>query len=163
MASLAATSVRQSVSTITLNRSDAPAAAASGRNINSTEALRVTGAQAVDTGCSPIPCPNCQIEPLLVKGKAGCITNFIVTIQNIPPGQDSIISVRPFFSGACFFIFPAFPQQILLPSGGAYGFTLNATNCPRNAFQQPQNSQIIIQTSTCGTQAVQVEWAAPCR
>jgi hypothetical protein len=162
MASLTATSVRQSLSTITLNRAAAEPVAA-GRSINSTEALRVTGAQAVDTGCSPIPCPNCQINPLLVKGKAGCVTNFTVFIANIPAGQDSVISVRPFFNGACFFIFPASPQKIVLPSGGSYPFTLNANNCPASANKQPQNSQIIIETSTCGTQIVQVEWATPCR
>jgi hypothetical protein len=165
MASLMASSVRQSISTITLNRASAtPNLAAGGRSINSTEALRVTGAQAVDTGCSPIPCPNCQIEPVLVKGKAGCVTNFNVRIDNIPAEDlPSVISVRPFFSGACFFIFPSSPQQITLPSGGVYPFSLNATNCPANANKQPQNSVILIQTSTCGTATIQVEWATPCR
>jgi hypothetical protein len=176
MASLMASSVRQSISTIALDRTSDRTAqlAAGGRSINSTEALRVTSGQAVDTGCSPNPCPNCQVTPGtqsadpngsvgVVKARAGCQTFFNVGVLNLPVGQSSTITIKPFSGNACFRLIPPAGSVITVPAGGVFPITLDATNCPVDAFKQPQNAEIIVTTSTCGVSTLMVEWATPCR
>jgi hypothetical protein len=107
-------------------------------------------------------CANCSIQPDIVKAKAGCAPiGFNVSFINVR--ADSFVSVRPFFNNACFTITPAYPQQVHIPPGGTFPFLLDATRCPANAGQLPQNSQIVIETDTCGTRNVFVEWAPPCK
>jgi hypothetical protein len=119
-------------------------------------------AQQTCPGDCPGVCPQCIVHPNsatgVVKAKAGCSVSFRVYLENVT--TNTTVNVRSFFSNACFRISP--PSAQIGPGGAAF-FTINAINCPRNAFQFAQNSMIVIQTSTCGSQTIQVEWATPCR
>ncbi len=107
---------------------------------------------------SPSPTPptagSCGI-PGVVKARPRSVTDFIITNDT---SVTQTVSVKPFFGSACFSIFPGGPQQVQIgPGNGAY-FTLNARNCPADAGKLPNNSVIQVETSSCGTRLVQVEW-----
>lgn len=149
---------------VTLDRTLAAAERALGGGsgpVTGPEVVRLTEIAQQTCGDISPPCPPCRIFPDLVKGKAGCSVAFRVYFENI--FTTSQVSIRPFFSNACFRIVPGAPQTVQIAPGGAAFFELNALNCPRNANQFAQNSLIIITTNTCGTKTVQVEWATPCR
>jgi len=153
-------SLRGAVRTITLDRSfEMPRTYA--RNLaRSPEDLRLNSTQQQVT-CPPFPCPGCDIDPDLVKARAKCSTYFTVRLNNV--NVTSYVSVRPFFSNACFTLFPRYPTQVMIPPGGSAFYNIDGRFCPNNAGSLPQNSQIVIETNTCGKKNVQVEWAVPCR
>ena len=102
----------------------------------------------------------CQINPVIIKAKAGCTLGFILTASNVQiPAH---VTIRPFMGSACFFLSPTYPQVVTIPPGGSYPGQINARNCPRNAYQYAQNKIIVAESDTCGTQYIQVEWATPC-
>jgi hypothetical protein len=169
MTSLLTSGVRGAIEGITLNHSQASTQIGARTldrafsQASSPTYMRISDVQpqAITCGDFNENCANCSIDPLLVKAKAGCAPiGFNVRFVNVR--ADSVVSVRPFFSNACFRITPSYPQQVAIPPGGSYPFLLDATNCPKNAGQLPQNSQIVIETNTCGTRNVQVEWAPSC-
>jgi uncharacterized protein YegL len=97
----------------------------------------------------------CDIAfPQLVKAASGRSISFNVCNS----GPPATVSVKPFFNGACFSIFPGGPQQVVIPSGGCYPFQLNANNCPQNSGRIASNSKVVIESDTCGTHIVDVEW-----
>jgi len=172
LTSLLTTVVRGAVEGITLNHSQA--ASLIGRNgdrnldrtirqANSPDYMRLSIAQQPPTTCGEFNelCANCSIKPDLIFARPKCLTAFVVKLNNV--NATSLVSVRPFFNSACFRISPTFPQQVQIPPGGSYPFQISARFCPNNAGQLPQNSQIVIETSTCGKRNVQVAWGIPCR
>jgi archaellum component FlaF (FlaF/FlaG flagellin family) len=170
LGSLLKTGVRGTVEGVTLDHTQALRANATvslSRNVKqptSSDYMLVNAASSpsiVTCGDFNENCANCSIQPDLVKAKPKCSIGFNVSFINV--AADSVVSVRPFFGNACFTITPGFPQQVAIPPGGAYPFQLNAISCPNNAGQLPQNSQIVIESNTCGTRTVMVEWAPPCR
>jgi len=169
LTSLLTTVVRGAVEGITLNHSQIPfredvrTLDRTARHANSPDYMRLSIAQHPPTTCGEFNenCANCRINPLFVLARAKCTTGFIVSFDNV--NATSFVSAKPFFSSACFRISPAFPQQVQIPPGGFFPFTIDARFCPNNAGQLPSNSTIVIQTSTCGTRNVQVAWGVPCR
>jgi hypothetical protein len=100
--------------------------------------------------------PPCELKfPSIVKARPRASISFIVSNQGSSPAT---VSVKPLFGSACFTISPGFPQQVTIGPGQSAVFTLNAANCPINASQLPQNTWIVIESSTCPTRQVQVEW-----
>lgn len=153
-------SLRGAVRTIRLDQ-NFPMPRTYARNlVRSPEDLRLNSTQQQVT-CPPSPCPGCSISPVLVKARARCTTYFIVKLNNV--NVTSTVSVRPFFSNACFSIFPNYPTQVTIPPGGSTFYNIDGRFCPNNAGSLPQNSQIVIETNTCGKKNVPVEWAVPCR
>jgi hypothetical protein len=164
LTSLFGTGVRGAVEGITLNHSSAPTHPGD-RPLDRTVNHDVTRLNSlhdsiITCGDFNENCANCSILPELVKAKPGCAIPFNVSFVNVT--ADSFVSVRPFFSNACFMITPTYPQVIHIPPGSAAPFLLDATLCPINAGKLPQNSEIVIETDTCGTATIQVEWAPPC-
>lgn len=158
--SILGSSLRGAARTITLDQSVSVARSNARNLVNSPEELRLTSTQQQVT-CPPFPCPGCDIDPDLVKARAKCSTYFIVRVNNV--NVTSFVSVKPFFSSACFSIFPRYPTQVQIPPGGSAFYTIDGRFCPNNAGSLPQNSRIVIESTTCGTKSVQVEWAVPCR
>lgn len=158
--SLLGSSLRGAVRTITLDQPLSIARSNSRTLVHSPEELRLNGTQQQAT-CPPFPCPGCDIDPDIVKARAKCTTYFIVRIKNV--AVTSFVSVKPFFNSACFNISPRYPTQVQISPGGAAFYNIDGRFCPNNAGSLPQNSRIVIETTTCGTKSVQVEWAVPCR
>lgn len=104
---------------------------------------------------------NCTVLPQIIKAKAGCTLAFIIRLENVP--FTSLVRARPFMSSSCFRIFPYYPQWVNVPAGGGTMFQINASSCPRNAYQYAQNGLVEIESQACGIVYVQVEWATPCR
>lgn len=160
---LLSASVRTSIESVTLDHTLVPPSGG-GRTlqpVNGDRPLFPGPSQTVTPPPEPGECFPSQIRPQLIKAKAGCTLGFIVRLEGFAfPSQ---VSVRPFFTNACFRIFPGAPQMVTIPAGGAYNFQINANNCPRNAQQFAQNSLVVIESSACGTGFIQVEWATPCR
>lgn len=103
----------------------------------------------------------CFVFPQIIKAKAGCALQFIIRTERVQiPAH---ITIRPFFNNACFRLTPTFPQIITLNPGQGYVGTINAISCPRNANQLPSSGLIVLQSDTCGTFYIRVEWATPCR
>lgn len=153
-------SLRGAVRTIRLDR-NFPMPRTYARNlVRSPEDLRLNPEQQQVT-CPPSPCPGCDIDPDLVKARAKCTTFFVVRLNNV--NVTSTVSVRPFFSNACFSIFPNYPTQVTIPPGGSAFYNIDGRFCPNNAGSLPQNSQLVIETNTCGKKNIPVEWAVPCR
>jgi hypothetical protein len=94
------------------------------------------------------------VFPQLVKAASGQSISFRICNS----GPAATVSVRPFFNSACFSIFPGAPQRVVIPSGGCAVFQLNAINCPQNAGKLPGDSKIVIESDTCGSHIVDVEW-----
>lgn len=169
LTSLLTTVVRGAVEGITLNHSQIPfrddvrTLDRTARYANSPDYMRLRVVQSQTTTCGEFHenCADCRIKPQFVLARAKCTTGFIVSFDNV--NATSLVSAKPFFSSACFRIRPAFPQQVQIPPGGFYPFQIDARFCPNNAGQLPSNSQIVIQTSTCGTRNVQIAWGIPCR
>jgi hypothetical protein len=130
---------------------------------NRPDYLRVSSTLQQATTCNEFheDCAHCAVRPDLVLARPKCLSNFNVSLTNVT--VNSVVSVRPFFNNACFTISPAYPQQVPISPGGAYPFTLNASSCPSNAGQLPQNSQIVIQTSACGVHTAQISWGPACK
>lgn len=102
----------------------------------------------------------CDILPIIIKAKAGCTLSFILQSSNVQiPAH---VTIRPFMSNACFFLTPYYPQVVTLYPGQGYVGQINARNCPRNAYQFAQNTLIVVESDTCGTNYIRVEWATPC-
>jgi hypothetical protein len=100
--------------------------------------------------------PSCNLRfPSLVKARPRTSIQFVISNSGALP---STVSVKPLMSSACFTITPGYPQQVTIGPGQSAVFSLNAANCPTNASQYPQNGWIVIQSSTCPTRQVQVEW-----
>lgn len=164
LASLLTAGVRGAVEGLTLNHSRMPFRAGDrvlDRTIKQASSpdymrIRPVQEQIITCGVFNENCAGCSINPEVVIARPRRTTEFIVSFNKVK--ADSLVSVRPFFSSACFRITPAFPQQIPIPPGGATPFTINASMCPANAGRLPQNSLILIQTNTCGTRATQVIW-----
>jgi hypothetical protein len=93
--------------------------------------------------------------PAFAKARPGSSIGFNITNPGFLP---DLVSIRPFFSGACFSFTPGHPQIVSIPPGGTVPFLLNAGNCPLNAGRLPRNSTFIIESRNCGTRTVQVEW-----
>ena len=165
--SIVAASVRGAIESVTLNRTlMAPPEKSLKGSIDQgsfgADTRITTRSELVSCGLFNENCADCGLRSGgIVKAKAGCTLGFTVGFNNVQ--ADSFITVRPFFSSACFRIQPGAPQVVHIPPGGAAPFTIDARNCPRNAYQIAANSLIVIQSDTCGTQYVQVEWATPCR
>jgi hypothetical protein len=154
-----ASSLRAAVESVTLNHTLVPAPSSSSPSISRDSGDVSVIAQQVT--CPDFGCPDCRLFPQLVKAKAGCTLSFIAHFENVP--VTSRLSVRPFFSSACFRIFPGYPQVITIPTGGSYNFQINANNCTRTQTLQAANQLLVFESNTCGTKYVQVEWATPCR
>jgi len=172
LTSLLTTVVRGAVEGITLNHSQVVSLDGrdGGRTLDRTirqasspDYMRLSVAQQQQTTCGEFNenCANCSVKPDLIFARPKCLTTFAVKLNNV--NATSLVSVRPFFSSACFRISPTFPQQVQIPPGGSYPFQISARFCPNNAGQLPQNSQIVIETSTCGKRNVQVAWGTPCQ
>ena len=100
--------------------------------------------------------PDCNLRfPSIVKARPKSAIQFVISNLGFLP---STVSVKPQMVSACFSITPGYPQQTTIGPGQSAVFSLNAANCPTNASQFPQNSWIVIQSSTCPTRQVQVEW-----
>jgi hypothetical protein len=102
----------------------------------------------------------CQMLPKVIKAKAGCTLSFTLSTSNV--GTRIAFTVRPFMSSACFRISPTYPQQVVLAPGESANGSINAKNCPKNAYQFAQNTLLVFESVQCGTQFVRVEWATPC-
>lgn len=102
----------------------------------------------------------CDILPFIIKAKAGCTLAFILQTRNVQiPAH---VTIRPFMSSACFRLSPTYPEVVTINPGQGYVGQINARNCPRNAYQFAQNTLIVVESDTCGTNYVKVEWATPC-
>jgi hypothetical protein len=93
--------------------------------------------------------------PQVVVAAPGKLTQFVIGNSG---GIPATVSVRPFFSGACFKIAPGSPQQVTIPALGGYGFVLDAGRCPFNAAAAPANSLIIVEVAGLGNSLIQVRW-----
>lgn len=157
------TGVRAAFESITLDQTLAPAPSFSNplKPVSGDTPIVSTPSQEITCGDFNENCVDCSVFPQLIKAKAGCTLAFIVHLQNVL--ATSQVSVRPFMNGACFFIFPGSPQVIQIPPGGSYYFQINANNCTVAQTRSAANALVVIETNTCGTKYVQVEWATPCR
>ncbi|MCW5970303.1 MAG: hypothetical protein KIT57_17485 [Blastocatellales bacterium] len=157
------TGVRAAFESITLDQTIAPAPTMSNtlKPVSGDTPIITTPSQEITCGDFNENCVDCQVFPQLVKAKAGCTLAFIVHLQNVL--ATSQVSVGPFMNGACFYIFPGAPQVVQIPPGGSYYFQINANNCTVAQTRSAANALIVIETNTCGTKYVQVEWATPCR
>ncbi len=100
------------------------------------------------------PVGRCTI-PDVVTARPGRSSGFVISNDG---RVSQTVTVRPFFSGACFSLFPEYPQQVAIAPGESYPFTINARNCPSNAGSLPPNSLIVVETTSCGTKNVQIAW-----
>jgi hypothetical protein len=165
-AKLAAASLRGALETVTLNRTlIAPPERTLKGGLDQGpfgSETRINAGIEQLISCPGADCADCGLQQgQIVKAKAGCVLGFAISFRDVAATQQ--VSVRPFFSSACFRIFPGSPQTVTIPGGGASFFQIDARNCPRNAFQIAANSLLVVQSNVCGTQYVQVEWATPCR
>ncbi len=155
-------SVRGAIESVILDRTLA------GRSVASTEEDLTRRAFEGDTrstqlaqqDTTPVQ-PDCQILPNLIKAKAGCTLGFILRTQNI--ATPTVLTIKPFMNSACFRVTPTFPQAITINPGQGVSGQINANSCPSNAYQYAQNKLIVVQSNTCGTVYIRVEWATPCR
>jgi hypothetical protein len=156
-----ASGIRAAVESVTLNHTLVAEPSSASPSIRRDSVDNSVIAQQATCGDFNEFCANCQVFPQLVKAKAGCTLAFNVSVQNIQ--VISQVTVRPFFSSACFRIFPSYPQIVTIQPGQAYTYQINANNCTRTQTLLAANQLLVFETDTCGTKYVQVEWATPCR
>ncbi|MEP7273083.1 MAG: hypothetical protein ABI882_16410 [Acidobacteriota bacterium] len=165
-------SVRGAIESVVLDRTlSAPSRTAPNEDIarrgfeSDTRGTQLTQQEAVTCGdfmefCGGLEV-GCVILPQIIKAKAGCTLSFIIKSQNVQiPAH---VTIKPFMNSACFRLTPMYPQIVTLNPGQGYVGQINANSCPKNAYQYAQNTLIVIDSDTCGTSYIRVEWATPCK